>query len=105
MANVGAIFNMFGAYGDVVCIKILKNKRDCALVQMAKPHHALQVRGLEVRTVEEVAPDSDRLTVVLNRVADPHSFHPDPDPAFWAEYRSGSGSRALMTKNWTKNYS
>jgi len=68
VANVGAIFNMFGAYGDVVCIKILKNKRDCALVQMAKPHHALQVRGLEVRTVEEVAPDSDRLTVVLNRV-------------------------------------
>ncbi len=47
MANVGAIFNMFGAYGDVVCIKILKNKRDCALVQMAKPHHALQVRQLE----------------------------------------------------------
>jgi hypothetical protein len=34
---------MFGAYGDVVCIKILKNKRDCALVQMAKPHHAQQV--------------------------------------------------------------
>jgi hypothetical protein len=44
------------------------------------------------------------------RVADPHSFHPDPE----AEYRSGSGSntdpdpiririqsgsRALMTKN------
>jgi hypothetical protein len=28
------------------------------------------------------------------RVADPHSFH--PDPAFQAEYRSGS--RALMTK-------
>ncbi len=26
------------------------------------------------------------------RVADPHSFHPDPDPAFQAKYRSGSGS-------------
>ena len=34
---------MFGAYGDVVCVKVLKNKRDCALVQMAKPHHAQQV--------------------------------------------------------------
>jgi len=45
VANVGAIFNMFGAYGDVVCVKILKNKRDCALVQMAKPHHAQQVRN------------------------------------------------------------
>jgi hypothetical protein len=27
-----------------------------------------------------------------NRVADPHSFHPDPDPAFQAEYRSGSNT-------------
>jgi hypothetical protein len=34
---------------------------------------------------------------VLNRVADPNSFHPDPDPAFLGEYRSGS--RGLMTKN------
>ncbi len=25
-------------------------------------------------------------------VADPHSFHPDPDPAFWAEYRSESNT-------------
>ncbi len=28
---------------------------------------------------------------VAHRIADPHSFHPDPDPAFYAEYRSGSG--------------
>jgi hypothetical protein len=32
------------------------------------------------------------MTVPSSRVADPHSFHPDPDPAFQAEYRSGSGS-------------
>jgi hypothetical protein len=25
-----------------------------------------------------------------------------PDPAFYAEYRSGSGSKVLMTKNWKK---
>jgi hypothetical protein len=34
-------------------------------------------------------------------VADPSSFDTDPDPAFWAEYRSGSGSNpdpgVLMT--------
>ncbi len=34
------------------------------------------------------------------RFADPHSFHPAPDPAFKAEYRSGS--RSLMTKNLKK---
>jgi hypothetical protein len=43
--------------------------------------------------------------VIKTRVADPHSFHPDPDPAFrlntdpdWIQ----SGCRALMTKNWKK---
>jgi len=45
VANCDMIFNMLGAYGDVVCVKILRNKRDCALVQMAKPHHAAQVRN------------------------------------------------------------
>jgi len=45
VANCDSIFNMLGAYGDVVCVKILRNKRDCALVQMAKPHHAQQVRN------------------------------------------------------------
>ncbi len=29
-------------------------------------------------------------TKVPSRVADPYSFDPDPDPAFLAEYRSGS---------------
>jgi hypothetical protein len=28
----------------------------------------------------------------VSRVADPHSFHPDPDPEFQAEYRSGSNT-------------
>merc|ERR1719270_243317 len=44
IANCDMIFNMLGAYGDVLCVKILRNKRDCAMVQMAKPHHAHQVR-------------------------------------------------------------
>jgi len=44
VANVNSIFNLLGVYGDVLCVKILHNKRDCALVQMAKPHQAQQVR-------------------------------------------------------------
>jgi hypothetical protein len=46
-----------------------------------------------------------KLLIVVNlskiiNVSDPYSFDPDPDPAFWlnSEYRSGSGSRVLMTK-------
>ncbi len=40
------------------------------------------------------------LIPVRSSVSDPYSFYTDPDPAFWAEYQSGSGSRVLMTKNW-----
>jgi hypothetical protein len=40
--------------------------------------------------------------VVFCSVSDPYSFYTDPDRAFQAEYRSGSGSRVLMTKNWSK---
>ena len=45
LANVTNIFNMVGMYGDVVAVKILRNKPDCDLVQCAKPHHAPQVRS------------------------------------------------------------
>ena len=44
IANADNIFNMVGMYGDVMALKILRNKRDCCLVQMAKAHHAQQVR-------------------------------------------------------------
>ena len=43
LANVTNIFNMVGMYGDVVAVKILRNKTDCCMVQLAKPHHAQQV--------------------------------------------------------------
>ncbi len=36
----------------------------------------------------------------FGRVSEAYSFNTDPDPAFYAEYRSGSGSRVIMTKNW-----
>ena len=45
IAKVENIFNMIGMYGDVIAVKILRNKRDCCMVQMAKPHHAQQVRN------------------------------------------------------------
>lgn len=45
LSNVTNIFNMIGMYGDVLAVKILRNKLDCCMVQMAKPHHAQQVRN------------------------------------------------------------
>jgi hypothetical protein len=40
--------------------------------------------------------------VVFCSVSDQYSFDTDQDLAFQAEYRSGSGSRVLMTKNWSE---
>ena len=40
LANPDSLSNLFGYYGDVHRIKMLRNKPDCALVQMAKPHQA-----------------------------------------------------------------
>jgi len=45
IACVNYIFNMIGMYGDVLAVKILRNKPDCCMVQLAKPHHAQQVRN------------------------------------------------------------
>ena len=44
LANPDSLCNLFGYYGDVHKVKILRNKPDCALVQMAKPHQAAVVR-------------------------------------------------------------
>ena len=38
----------------------------------------------------------------FSNVSDLYSFNTDPDTTFQAEYRSGSGSRVLRTKNWIK---
>lgn len=40
MVTPDAIFTLFGVYGDVLRVKILYNKKDGALVQMAEPHQA-----------------------------------------------------------------
>ncbi|XP_050437553.1 polypyrimidine tract-binding protein 1 isoform X3 [Adelges cooleyi] len=40
MVTPDAIFTLFGVYGDVLRVKILYNKKDGALVQMAEPQQA-----------------------------------------------------------------
>jgi hypothetical protein len=45
LANPDSLCNLFGFYGDVVRVKILRNKRDCALVQLSKPHQATLCRN------------------------------------------------------------
>ena len=45
LANPDCLCNLFGFYGDVVRVKILRNKRDCALVQLSKPHQATVCRN------------------------------------------------------------
>ena len=45
------LFVLFGVYGDVLRVKILFNKKDTALVQMAEPQQALLVR---IPTIEIV---------------------------------------------------
>ena len=44
IANPDSICNLFGHYGDVHKVKILHNKKDCALIQMAKPHQVFTIR-------------------------------------------------------------
>jgi RNA recognition motif-containing protein len=44
LANPESICNLFGYYGDVHRVKILRNKKDCALIQMAKPHQVAMCR-------------------------------------------------------------
>lgn len=42
-ATPEALFTLFGVYGDVQRVKILYNKKDSALIQMAD-HHQVCVR-------------------------------------------------------------
>lgn len=58
------IFNMIGMYGDVMFVKILRNKRDCAMVQMAKPHHAQQVK----QCLDHAKIGGNKLCVSFSRV-------------------------------------
>ncbi|XP_043677524.1 polypyrimidine tract-binding protein 1 isoform X5 [Vespula pensylvanica] len=60
MVTPDALFTLFGVYGDVQRVKILYNKKDSALIQMAEPHQAhlaithmdkLRVFGKQIKVV------------------------------------------------------
>lgn len=64
MANPDSISNLFGHYGDVHKVKILHNKPDCALIQMAKPHHAALCRQF----LDQIKVDGNTLCVSFSRI-------------------------------------
>ncbi|XP_046479340.1 polypyrimidine tract-binding protein 2 isoform X1 [Neodiprion pinetum] len=60
MVTPDALFTLFGVYGDVQRVKILYNKKDSALIQLAEPHQAhlamthmdkLRVFGKQIRVM------------------------------------------------------
>jgi len=81
IAKVENIFNMIGMYGDVIAVKILRNKRDCCMVQMAKPHHAHQVRNyLDQAKVggNKLCISNSRVETLLNkRIAEDNELQMD----------------------------
>jgi len=64
MANPDSISNLFGHYGDVHKVKVLHNKPDCALIQMAKPHQAALCRQF----LDQVKVDGNTLCVSFSRI-------------------------------------
>lgn len=64
MANPDSISNLFGHYGDVHKVKILHNKPDCALIQMAKPHQAALCRQF----LDQVKIEGNTLCVSFSRI-------------------------------------
>ena len=64
MANPDSISNLFGHYGDVMKVKILHNKKDCALIQMSKPHQAALCRQF----LDQQKIDNNTLCVSFSRI-------------------------------------
>ena len=64
MANPDSISNLFGHYGDVHKVKVLHNKPDCALIQMAKPHQAALCRQF----LDQIKIDGNTLCVSFSRI-------------------------------------
>lgn len=102
IANVDNIFNMIGMYGDVLAIKILRNKRDCCLVHMAKPHHAQQVRNfLDQAKVggKKLCISNSRVETLLNkRISEDNDLQMDFSNSRNHRYRSHQNA-AKLTKN------
>merc|ERR1711997_1143413 len=64
MANPDSISNLFGHYGDVMKVKILHNKKDCALIQMSKPPQAALCRQF----LDQQKIDNNTLCVSFSRI-------------------------------------
>jgi len=102
IAKVENIFNMIGMYGDVIAVKILRNKRDCCLVQLAKPHHAQQVRSyLDQAKVggNKLCISNSRVETLLNkRIPEDNELQADFSNSRNHRYRNHAMA-AKLTKN------
>ncbi|XP_054289479.1 polypyrimidine tract-binding protein 2 isoform X4 [Macrosteles quadrilineatus] len=94
-----ALFTLFGVYGDVQRVKILYNKKDSALIQMAEPHQAqlamthldkLKLYGKQMRVMP-----SKHQTVQLPKEG-------QPDAGLTKDYTSSNLHR--FKKPGSKNY-
>merc|ERR1719228_3137857 len=103
LANVTNIFNMLGMYGDVVAVMILRNKTDCCLVQLAKPHHAQQVRNfLDQAKVggRKLCVSNSRVEALLNNKRMPED---DPLQCDFSNSRNHRYRNHQMAAKLTKN--
>merc|ERR1719320_405392 len=100
IAKVENIFNMIGMYGDVIAVKILRNKRDCCLVQLAKPHHAQQERSyLDQAKVGGNKLSISRVETLLNkRIPEDNELQADFSNSRNHRYRNHAMA-AKLTKN------
>ena len=64
IASPDYLCNLFGFYGDVQRVKILRNKKDCAIIQMAKPHQASLCRNF----LDQCKIDGKRICVSYSRM-------------------------------------
>ena len=101
IAKVENIFNMIGMYGDVIAVKILRNKPDCCMVQMAKPHHAQQVRNyLDQAKVggNKLCISNSRVETLLNkRIAEDNELQMDFSNSRNHRYRSENFDSCFIT--------
>ena len=65
IATPDYLCNLFGFYGDVQRVKILRNKKDCAVIQMAKPHQATLCRNF----LDQCKIDGKRICVSYSRMS------------------------------------
>ncbi|RDD43652.1 Polypyrimidine tract-binding protein 2 [Trichoplax sp. H2] len=76
-----ALFILFGVYGDVYRVKILFNKKDTALIQMAEPHQAqtaiAHLHGIQLYGKKMFVSSSKYAQVQLPKEPDPSGLTQD----------------------------